>query len=60
MRKFSQTIPTGINRIDGDTSQAISGDGQASTNIDIAVLDTGIDLTHPDLNALSTSPSLRA
>jgi subtilisin len=50
VHKFSQTVPTGINRIDGDLSQAMSGDGQGSTNVDIAVLDTGIDLTHQDLN----------
>lgn len=45
-----QTVPTAINRIDGDLSQAISGDAQGSTNVDIATLDTGIDLSHPDLN----------
>ena len=46
-----QTLPTGVNRVDGDLSTAISGDGKGNAiNADIAILDTGIDLTHPDLN----------
>ena len=47
----AQTLPTGVNRVDGDLSTAISGDGKGDAiNADIAILDTGIDLTHPDLN----------
>jgi subtilisin len=45
-----QTLPTGINRVDADLSPARSGDGTGSVNVDIAILDTGIDLSHPDLN----------
>ena len=47
---FAQTLPTGINRVDGDLSITRSGDGLGSVNVDVAVLDTGIDLNHPDLN----------
>ncbi|MFN2390063.1 MAG: S8 family serine peptidase [Actinomycetota bacterium] len=45
----AQTLPTGINRIDGELSSTVSGDGSGSVNVDVAVLDTGIDLDHPDL-----------
>jgi subtilisin family serine protease len=45
-----QTLPTGINRIDGELSSTASGNGSGSVNVDVAVIDTGIDLTHPDLN----------
>jgi len=48
--KTFQTLPTGINRIDADLSPAHSGDGTGSVNVDIAIIDTGIDLSHPDLN----------
>ena len=47
---FAQTLPTGINRIDGDLSSTRSGNGAGSVNVDIAILDTGIDLKHSDLN----------
>jgi subtilisin len=45
-----QTLPTGINRIDGELSSTVSGNGSGAVNVDVAVIDTGIDLTHPDLN----------
>ncbi len=47
---FAQVLPSGINRIDADLSSTISGDGQNNVNVDIAIIDTGIDLRHPDLN----------
>ena len=47
---FVQTLPTGIDRADGDLSSTKSGDGSGAVNIDIAIMDTGIDLDHPDLN----------
>lgn len=47
---FAQTLPTGINRVDGDLSPTQSGDGVGTVNTDIAILDTGVDLDHPDLN----------
>src|SRR3989338_8322567 len=50
MKTFAQTIPTGINRTDGDLSSTISGDNQNSVDVDIAIIDTGVYLTHPDLN----------
>jgi subtilisin len=39
-----QTLPTGIDRIDAE--QTFTG---APVDVDIAIIDTGIDLTHPDL-----------
>ena len=50
VKAFSQTLPTGVNRVDGDLSATKSGDGTGSVDVDIAVLDTGIDLSHQDLN----------
>ena len=45
MVAFQQTIPTGINRINAE-NKTNTGDG-----INVAVLDTGIDPTHQDLEA---------
>ena len=48
---FSQKLPSGINRVDGDLDSTISGNGRGTqVNADIAILDTGIQLNHPDLN----------
>jgi hypothetical protein len=48
---FGQSIPVGVDRVDGDQSSALSGEGTGiPVDADIAILDTGIDLTHPDLN----------
>jgi subtilisin family serine protease len=48
----AQTLPTGINRIDGDVSTTLSGNGSGSVNVNVAVIDTGIDSSHPDLNVV--------
>jgi subtilisin family serine protease len=47
----AQTLPTGINRVDAELSPTAKIDGvDERVNVDVAVIDTGIDLTHPDLN----------
>ena len=48
----AQTVPTGIRRIDGNLSGTVSGNGSGAVDVDIAVLDTGIDADHPDLNVV--------
>jgi len=50
VQAFAQTLPTGINRIDADLSSTTSGNGAGSVSVDIAIIDTGIDPKHPDLN----------
>ena len=47
-----QCMSEGIERIDGDLSSAKSGDQMGITDIDVAVLDTGTDADHPDLNVV--------
>ncbi len=47
-----QTLPTGITRIGADASSALSGNGSGAVGVDVAVIDTGIDLKHPDLNVV--------
>ena len=45
-----QVVPTGIRRVHGDLSpSAAIGRGRSSVDVNVAVLDTGIDLHHPDL-----------
>ncbi len=47
----AQTTPTGIDRADGDASPTAKINGvDQRVNVDVAVIDTGADLTHPDLN----------
>jgi subtilisin family serine protease len=46
----AQTLPTGVDRIEGDLSSTRSGNGSGSVGVGVAVIDTGIDPTHPDLN----------
>lgn len=48
---FEQTMPTGVNRMDGESSPTAKIDGiDERVNADVAVIDTGINKTHPDLN----------
>lgn len=47
----AQTTPTGIDRIDAEASPTAKIDGtDERVDVDVAVIDTGIQLTHPDLN----------
>ena len=47
----AQTLPTGINRVDAELSPTARINGlDERVNVDVAVIDTGVDLDHPDLN----------
>jgi subtilisin family serine protease len=48
----AQTLPTGINRIDGELSSTVSGNGSGDVNVDIAIIDTGISTSHPELDVV--------
>jgi subtilisin len=48
----AQPLPTGIDRIDGELSTTIAGNGSGDVMVDVAVIDTGIDLKHTDLNVV--------
>jgi subtilisin family serine protease len=47
----AQTTPTGIDRANADLSPTAAIDGtDQRVDVDVAVIDTGVDLDHPDLN----------
>jgi subtilisin family serine protease len=45
MHAFAQSVPTGVDRIEADNTSSTG-----SVDVDIAIIDTGIDPDHPDLN----------
>lgn len=50
----SQAVPTGVRRIFADDNEGIDIDGvdDYRVDVDVAVIDTGIDFQHPDLNVV--------
>ncbi len=47
----AQTTPTGVDRADVELSPTAAIDGSDQrVDVDVAVIDTGVDLDHPDLN----------
>ncbi|MFC4541205.1 S8 family peptidase [Halosolutus amylolyticus] len=48
MHALAQTLPWGIDRVDADVAH---DGGETGAGADIAILDTGIDSDHPDLQA---------
>ena len=53
VQAFAQTVPTGITRIAANSARY---DGiESSYDVDIAILDSGIDLDHPDLNVVAST-----
>src|SRR5215207_10184380 len=50
VRATAQTTPTGINRADAELSPTAKINGlDQRVDVDVAIIDTGIDLDHPDL-----------
>ena len=55
-----QTLTTGVDRVDADLNATASIDGVDNwVDVDIAIIDTGIDLDHPDLNVFKDKSFIR-
>jgi len=56
VRLDAQSLPTGVNRVQADLSPTARIDGRDGTghrvSADIAIIDTGIQRNHPDLNVV--------
>ncbi|MGH2452322.1 MAG: S8 family serine peptidase [bacterium] len=51
VRIAAQTLPTGVNRMEADLSPTAAIDGSIDPmDVDVAIIDTGIQGNHPDLN----------
>lgn len=53
-RTSAQIVPTGVRRIFADADQTIDGADDLRVNVDVAIIDTGIDLDHPDLDVVAS------
>ena len=52
----AQSLPTGVDRIDGELSPTAKINGiDEPMDVDIAILDSGVDLDHPDLNVVAST-----
>ena len=58
---FVQTVPTGVQRIFADDNPNVTIDGvdDYRIDVDVAVIDTGIDFDHPDLNVVARTNCAR-
>jgi subtilisin family serine protease len=56
-----QVLPTGVDRVDADLSPRASIDGVDSPaiDVDIAIIDSGIDITHPDLRVVGSKKCVK-
>jgi len=53
MTTCAQTVPTGIMRFAANTNTVVPIDGSSDTpDVDVAVVDTGVDKEHPDLTVV--------
>jgi subtilisin family serine protease len=51
----AQTIPYGIDLVNADSSSTLAGNGSgAVSNVNVYVIDTGVDASHPDLNVVQS------
>ncbi|HWR52531.1 MAG TPA: S8 family serine peptidase [Bryobacteraceae bacterium] len=53
MKAIAQALPWGIDKIDADVSSTLAGNGSGTVaNVNVYVIDTGVSVTHPDLNVV--------
>ncbi len=53
MHADAMTLPTGVDRIEADQNAVAHIDGNDDrVNVNVAIIDTGIDPNHPDLNVI--------
>lgn len=52
VKATGQALPTGVDRIQGDLSSTASGNGTGTVGAAIAIIDSGIDTSHEDLNVV--------
>jgi subtilisin family serine protease len=55
---FSEEVSTGIHRIDSMLTTSDSKVGSQTVNSDIAIIDSGVDLSHPDLNVYRNTSTI--
>ena len=55
---FSQVIPSGIQRVGLDKVINGSGIDSSSIDVDIAIIDSGVDLDHQDLNVFNNTTTI--
>lgn len=48
----AQITVRAVRRVGGDTSSTVSGDGSGDVPVNVAVIDSGVDRNHPDLNVV--------
>ncbi|WP_410585809.1 S8 family serine peptidase [Amycolatopsis sp. lyj-108] len=58
----AQTVPTGVDRVHAPANPnlKINGTDDYSVDADVAVIDTGVDAQHPDLNVVSRTNCLNS
>jgi subtilisin family serine protease len=53
VRAAAQTLPWGVDRIQADRSSTRAGNGRgAVSNVNVYIIDSGVDRSHPDLNVV--------
>lgn len=56
-----QVLPAGVDRIEADLNSTAKIDGiDERVDVDIAILDTGVDLDHPDLNVYRSTECVQS
>jgi subtilisin family serine protease len=54
VKAIAQTLPWGIDQIEADASSTLAGNGSGEvSNVNVYIIDTGVDASHADLNVVN-------